>query len=63
MKGSLFLGMSAPMGKEGDDLELPRELALVHLVFHVSMLMKNIGDPVSILVLEGLGVNKNLAYE
>jgi len=32
-------------------------------VFHVSMLKKCIGDPVSILPLEGLGINENLSYE
>ena len=31
------------------ELELPNELSLVHPVFHVSMLKKCIGDPVSIL--------------
>ena len=28
---------------------------MVHLIFHVSMLKKCIGDPVSIQTLEGLG--------
>jgi len=42
---------------------LPSELALVHPVFHVSMLKRCIGDPVSILPLEALGVDENLSYE
>ncbi|WMV32922.1 hypothetical protein MTR67_026307, partial [Solanum verrucosum] len=39
------------------------KLAPVHPVFHVSILWKCIGDPVSILPLQGLGVDKNLSYE
>ncbi|WMV38193.1 hypothetical protein MTR67_031578 [Solanum verrucosum] len=45
------------IGKVTYELDLPNELALVHLVFHVSMLKKCIGDPVSIMPLEGLGVD------
>ncbi|KAK4731766.1 hypothetical protein R3W88_024754 [Solanum pinnatisectum] len=45
------------------ELDLPNELAPVHPVFHVSMLKKYIGDPISILPLEGLGVDENLSYE
>ncbi|WMV24925.1 hypothetical protein MTR67_018310 [Solanum verrucosum] len=51
------------VGKLAYELKLPIELAPVHLVFHISMLKKCIGDPVSILPLEGLGVNENLSYE
>ena len=39
------------------DLKLPIELALVHPVFHVSMLQKCIGDPASILPLHCLDVD------
>ena len=35
----------------------------VHLVFHISMLKKCIGDPVIIVHIEELGVNENLSYE
>ncbi|WMV42180.1 hypothetical protein MTR67_035565 [Solanum verrucosum] len=51
------------VGKVAYELNLPNELAPVHPVFHVSMLKKCIGDPISILLLEGLGVDKNLSYE
>ncbi|WMV18693.1 hypothetical protein MTR67_012078 [Solanum verrucosum] len=51
------------VGKVAYELKLPIELAPVYLVFHISMLKKCIGDPVSILPLEGLGVNENLSYE
>ena len=44
-------------------LMLPIELALVHPVFHVSILKKSIGNPVCIHPPEGLGVNENLSYE
>ncbi|WMV08253.1 hypothetical protein MTR67_001638 [Solanum verrucosum] len=45
------------------ELNLPNELAPVHPVFHVSMLKKCIGDPASIIPLEGLGVDESLSYE
>jgi len=38
-------------------------LSPVHPVLYISVLKKCIGDPVSILTLEGLGVNENLSYE
>ncbi|WMV46648.1 hypothetical protein MTR67_040033 [Solanum verrucosum] len=41
------------ISKVADELELPNELASVHLVFHVSMLKKCVGDPTSIVTLEG----------
>ena len=42
---------------------MPSELASVHPIFHISMLKKCIGDPESILPIEGLGVKDNLSYE
>ena len=42
---------------------LPAVLASVHPVFHVSMLKKCLGDPTSILPVEGLRVDENLSYE
>ncbi|KAH0670724.1 hypothetical protein KY285_025700 [Solanum tuberosum] len=51
------------IGKVAYELYFPNELAPVHPVFHVSMLKKCIGDPVSIIPLEGLGVDESLSYE
>ncbi|WMV24790.1 hypothetical protein MTR67_018175, partial [Solanum verrucosum] len=51
------------IGKVAYELELPNELALVHPIFHVSMLKKCVGDPTSIVPLEGLGVDEDLSYE
>ncbi|WMV41924.1 hypothetical protein MTR67_035309 [Solanum verrucosum] len=51
------------VGKVAYELELPNELTSVHPVFHVSMLKKCVGDPTSIVPLEGLGVDENLSYE
>ena len=48
------------IGKVAYELKLPSELASVHPFFHVSMFNKCIGDPVSILPIEGLGVDENL---
>ena len=42
---------------------LPSEFASVYLVFHVNMLKKCVGDPDSILPIEGLSVKDNLSYE
>ncbi|XP_069143416.1 uncharacterized protein [Solanum lycopersicum] len=51
------------VGKVSYELQLPRELYLVHLVFHFSMLKQCNSDPESILPVEGLGVKDNLSYE
>ncbi|KAH0652759.1 hypothetical protein KY289_030437 [Solanum tuberosum] len=51
------------IGKVAYELDLPKELAPVHPVFHVSMLKKCIDDSVSIIPLEGLPVDENLFYE
>ena len=40
-------------------LRFPIELASVHLVFHVYILMKYVGDPQSIIPIEGVGVQEN----
>ncbi|WMV49897.1 hypothetical protein MTR67_043282 [Solanum verrucosum] len=50
-------------GKVAYELELPNELASVHPIFHVSMLQKCVGDPTSIVPLEGVGFDENLSYE
>ncbi|XP_069150299.1 uncharacterized protein [Solanum lycopersicum] len=51
------------MGEVAYELALPTELASVHPVFHVSMLKKFLGDPTSILPVDGLGVDEDLSYE
>ncbi|WMV30458.1 hypothetical protein MTR67_023843 [Solanum verrucosum] len=51
------------IGKVDYELDLPNELALVHPVFHVSMLKKCIGDSSSIIPLEGLGVDESFSYK
>ena len=38
------------------ELVSPAELDCIHPVFHLSMLKKGLGDPVSILPVEGLGL-------
>ncbi|WMV45195.1 hypothetical protein MTR67_038580 [Solanum verrucosum] len=43
--------------------ELDNDLASVHLVFHVSLLKKCVGDPTSIVSLESLGINESFSYE
>ena len=40
-----------------------REVTFVHPLFHVSMLNMCLGDPASILPVEGLWVDENLSYE
>ena len=44
------------VGKVAYELEFPGELAAVHLVFHISLLKKCVGDPVSIVPLESVPV-------
>ena len=51
------------VGKVSYELKHPSELASGHPVFHVFMLKKCIGDPESILPIEGLGVKNNFSYE
>lgn len=50
------------IGKVAYELKIPSELASIHAVFHVSMLKYCIGDPESIIPIEGLGVKDNLTY-
>ncbi|WMV55169.1 hypothetical protein MTR67_048554 [Solanum verrucosum] len=45
------------------ELDLPNDLALVHPVFHVSMMKKYVGDLTSIVPLESLGIKDSLSYE
>ncbi|WMV54915.1 hypothetical protein MTR67_048300 [Solanum verrucosum] len=45
------------------ELELPVELAVVHPVFHISLLKKCVGDPTLILPLESVVAKDSLTYE
>ena len=45
------------------ELAFPAGLVCVHPVVHVSMLKKWLGNPKSILPVEGLGVDEELCYE
>ena len=45
------------------ELDLPNELAMVHPVFHVSMLGKFIGDENTIVLLQDVQIEENLSYE
>ncbi|WMV33473.1 hypothetical protein MTR67_026858 [Solanum verrucosum] len=51
------------IGKFTYELEFPNDLTYVHPTFHDSLLKKCVGDPTSIVPLEGLGVKENLSYE
>nr|XP_004250797.1 uncharacterized protein LOC101248640 [Solanum lycopersicum] len=51
------------VGKISDEIKLPSELASVQPVFHVSMLKIYLGDPVSVLVMEDLGVDEKFFDE
>ncbi|WMV45506.1 hypothetical protein MTR67_038891 [Solanum verrucosum] len=51
------------IGKIAHELEFFNDLAPVHPIFHVSLLKKCVGDPASIVPLEGLGVKEKLSYE
>ncbi|WMV37389.1 hypothetical protein MTR67_030774 [Solanum verrucosum] len=45
------------------ELKLPQELAVVHPVFHISMLKKYMRDPSLIIPTENVGIKDNLSYE
>ncbi|WMV24490.1 hypothetical protein MTR67_017875 [Solanum verrucosum] len=51
------------IGKVSYKPYFPNELASVHLVFHVSLLKKCIGDPTSMVPLESLEIEMSLSYE
>ncbi|WMV34138.1 hypothetical protein MTR67_027523 [Solanum verrucosum] len=51
------------IGNVSYELELPQELAVVHPVFHISMLKKCISDPSLILPTESIRIKDNLSYE
>ncbi|XP_059306362.1 uncharacterized protein LOC132057777 [Lycium ferocissimum] len=45
------------------ELDLPSDLESVHLVFHVSMFHKFIGDPSRVIPVDGVQVTEQLSYE
>lgn len=51
------------VGKVAYDLELPAELAVIHSIFHISLLKKCVGDPTSVLPLKSVVVEESLTYE
>nr|XP_009799828.1 PREDICTED: uncharacterized protein LOC104245832 [Nicotiana sylvestris] len=50
------------IGRVAYELDLPSELEAVHLVFHVSMLRKCIGDPSRITAMEDIHIAEDLSY-
>ncbi|WMV09139.1 hypothetical protein MTR67_002524 [Solanum verrucosum] len=59
----LFEKILQRVGKVAYELNLPNEFAPVHPVSNVFILKKCIGDRVSIIPIEGLGVDESLSYE
>ena len=51
------------VGKVVYELDLPNDLAMVHPVFHVSLLRKFIGDENNIVPLQDVTIEENLSYE
>ncbi|WMV25226.1 hypothetical protein MTR67_018611 [Solanum verrucosum] len=51
------------IGNVAYELELPLELTAVHLVFHISMSKKCMGDPSLIIPTKNIGIKDNLSYE
>ena len=51
------------VGNVAYEFKLPTELASVHQVLHVLILIKCIGNPESIFPIEGLNVKDNLSYK
>ena len=51
------------VGKVAYDLELLAKLAVVHLIFHISLLKKCVGDPDSVVPVESVSVKDTIYYE
>lgn len=45
------------------ELEFPTELAVVHPIFHISLLKICVGDPISIVLLKSVVVKDSRTYE
>ncbi|WMV37925.1 hypothetical protein MTR67_031310 [Solanum verrucosum] len=69
MKGNLCLRYIVPyriserVCNVAYELELLLELAVVHPVFHISILKKCMRDPSIIIPTENIGIKDNLSYE
>ncbi|WMV45807.1 hypothetical protein MTR67_039192 [Solanum verrucosum] len=55
--------ISKRIGNVAYESELPQELAVVHPVFHISMLKKCMGDSSLIISIENIEINDSLSYE
>ncbi|XP_069149166.1 uncharacterized protein [Solanum lycopersicum] len=55
--------LSKRVSNVANELELPKELATVHPVFHISMLKKCMGDPSLTVPTENVGIKDSLSYE
>ena len=55
--------ISKRVGNVVYELELPQELAVVHLTFYISILKKCMGDPSLIIPTKDIGFNDRLSYE
>ncbi|WMV14936.1 hypothetical protein MTR67_008321 [Solanum verrucosum] len=55
--------ISKRMGNVAYELELSQELAVVHPVFHISMLKKCMGNPSLIIPTESIEIEDSLFYE
>ncbi|WMV09516.1 hypothetical protein MTR67_002901 [Solanum verrucosum] len=55
--------ISKRMGNVAYELELPQELAAVHLVFHISMLNKCMNEPLLIIPTKNMEIKDSLSYE
>ena len=51
------------LNKVSYELELPAELAVVHPVFHISLLKKCVGDPAFLVPIESVAVKDSISYE
>ena len=51
------------VGKVAYESDLPNELAMVHPIFHVSLLRKFIGDENTIVPLQDVTIEENSSYE
>lgn len=45
------------------DLELLLKLATIHMIFHISILKKWLGDPSLVVPIESIGVKDSLSHE